>query len=167
MSNYDGYILQYLMMKNTMLYEATDWYSFFEEVFFSSFSFLFSVIVGIRVSLRAPRLISRDPEVNDHVNLQWSWSLWHLNWWSLESKLKAWSFKLHSSWFFLLLQGDEQINLSCNLLLYFVYIGSSRCGFSLLGLSSVFSFILCTKTKQALPNLLVHKVWPLDWPYSS
>jgi hypothetical protein len=39
-------------------------------LFFSSF--LFSVIVGIRVSLRALRLITRDPEVNDHVNLQWS-----------------------------------------------------------------------------------------------
>jgi hypothetical protein len=38
-----------------------------------------------------------DPKVNNHVSLQWSWGLWDLNWWSLNSKLRTWSIELYPS----------------------------------------------------------------------
>jgi len=41
------------------------------------------------------------PKVNDHVNFQWPWNLWHSNWWLLGSKLKTWPIKLYSSGWFL------------------------------------------------------------------
>jgi hypothetical protein len=45
----------------------------------ASFFFFFLVTVGVQVSLRALRLISRCPKVNDQVSLQWPWDLWHSN----------------------------------------------------------------------------------------
>jgi hypothetical protein len=89
--------------------------------------------IGVPVSLRAPRLIPRDPEVNDyvslnkiksispqliprdpevndHVSLQWSWSLWYSNRWPLGSKPMVWPVKLHLSglwyWFYLFIYFD-------------------------------------------------------------
>jgi hypothetical protein len=43
------------------------------------FIFFFFVSVGVRSSLRAPRLIFENLEVNDQVNLQLPWGLWHSN----------------------------------------------------------------------------------------
>jgi hypothetical protein len=66
-----------------------------EDNFLSSFFFLITVCIW--VSLRASRLILWDPKVNDQVSFQWSWDLWHSNWWLLKSKLKTWPIKLHLS----------------------------------------------------------------------
>jgi hypothetical protein len=76
--------------------------------------YFYFINVGVRVSLRAPRLISRAMKVNNHISLQWSCGLWNSNRWSLGSKSRNWPVKLYSSvfsscFFFI---GAHYINLS-------------------------------------------------------
>jgi hypothetical protein len=49
----------------------------------------------VQVSLCAPRLILRDPEVDDQVSIRWPWDLWHSNRWLLKNKPNIWPVELH------------------------------------------------------------------------